>query len=228
MYLCVKENSNVQEGVINIIEILNFKFMNKSIYLFSDSQVRKVKPPEQKEFEINNRELLTFSANAIEKAMKMVKEEESKYPKHYRGRNWHSTNLNGFLQGLIIDEYPRQMKCEQGSYVFYAKESRIKFKKLSEKFIPDNIQTQNVTRDRNQMCLFDTTTKPVVYIGYTLNESRDQITGSYAVCLDNWDQIKWITDLSDFTNVAYYKSNEQPVETELHVRVKPSASRKTS
>lgn len=202
--------------------------MLKENKFFSDSQVRKVKPPEQEEFETNNRELLTFSANAIEKAMKMVKDEESKYPKHYRGRNWHSTDLNGFLQGLIIEKYPHKMKCEHGSYVFYAKDSRIKFKKLSNKLIPDNIQTQNVVRDRNQMCLFETTTKPVVYIGYTLNETRDQITGSYAVCLDNWDQIKWVTDISDFTSTYSYKSNEQPIDLELHVKVKPSASRKTS
>lgn len=176
--------------------------MHKEKQFFSDSQMRKRKTPAQEDFETENYDVLVYSVTAMNQALEMMHKERESYPYRYRGKNWAATTMNGFVQGILLDEFPHKMKSVFGSYSYVGSKSILKFKKLSDKLIPENIKTEKVYRERNQQALPFETNIPIIYVGYTLDSTKDEITGCYAVCLNDWDRIIWISDLNDIANAS--------------------------
>lgn len=221
MYFCKNKNSLEQEGVFEHCSILNKQLKLvimsfKSTQLFANSQMKKRKTPEQEDFETEHKELLVYSANAINQALIMMHKERETYPISFRGRNWAATTINGFVNGLISKKYPDKMKQDFGAYSYCGSSAILKFKKLSDKLIPENIKTEKVERERNQLSFQFETNIPIVYIGYTLDSTMDQITGCYAVCLDNWDRKIWVSDLSELTISSVFSNveNTNPINNQ--------------
>jgi len=176
--------------------------MNKENELFANSQMQKRKTPEQEEFEKENLDVLGYSVKAVNQALELMHKERELYPFSYRGRNWAATTLNGFVQGIMLDKFPDKMKSFFGSYSYVGSKSLLKFKKLSDKLIPENIKTEKVDRERNQQALLFESNIPIIYIGYTVDSTMDEITGCYAVCLDDWDKLIWVSDLTDIAEAS--------------------------
>lgn len=174
--------------------------MVKENELFANSQMQKRKTPEQEEFEFENLDVLGYAVKAVNLALEMMHKERESYPFSYRGRNWAATTMNGFVQGIMMDKYPDRMKSFFGSYSYVGVKSLLKFKKLNDKLIPENIKTEKVDRERNQQALLFETNIPIIYIGYTVDSTMDEITGCYAVCLDDWDKLIWVSDLTDIAD----------------------------
>lgn len=183
--------------------------MTKEKQLFADSQMRKRKTPAQEDFERENYEVLSCAVDVINQALELMHNERGIHPKRYRGKNWAATTMNGFVQGLMLDKFPDKMKSVFGSYSYYSSTSILKFKKLTEKLIPENIKTEKVDRERHQSALPFETNIPIIYVGYTVDSTMDQITGCYAVCLDDWDKIIWVSDLNDLADSS---NNRQEIE----------------
>lgn len=176
--------------------------MVKGNELFANSQMQKRKTPEQEDFERENLDVLVYSVEVMNQALRMMHKERELHPFSYRGRNWAATTLNGFVQGLMLDKYPSRMKSFCGSYSYVGSKSLMKFKKLNDKLIPENIKTEKVSRERNQQALLFEANIPIIYIGYTVDSTMDEITGCYAVCLDDWDKIIWVSDLTDIADTS--------------------------
>jgi hypothetical protein len=206
----------------------------KRIQLFEDSQIKKRISAEQSDFVENHHELLLYSFDVFNKALEMMLKERTSYPIRYRGKNWAATTLNGFVLGLIQDKYPSEMKSDNGSYLFLGNRAIIKFKKLNDDYLPDNIATKKVTLERTQRAFSNEIDWPIVYVGYKLNVSQNLMTGYYAVCIDSWNHIQWITDIEDL----YYNNSQsapvvnitpppQPIDLNL-VRVKEGKQRRVN
>lgn len=196
MYICVKKNS--QCAAERISSILNIFFMvHKGKTLFADSQIKRRTTADQDEFILNHKELLIEVVSVFNKSMDMMLAEKSHHPPKYRDKTWAATTLNGFVVGLMRDKYPREMKKEGGNFCFLGKRAILKFKKLDNHYLPGNVRTDKANLERTQMALFDEPGWPIIYLGYTVNKSFTEITGCYAVCLDDWERIRWICDLDE-------------------------------
>lgn len=182
----------------------------KNNYLFVDSQITKRKTLGQQEFEKDFLEVLQYSEYCMKEALKMMHNERELQPLRYRNRNWTATVMNGFITGLLTDKYPEKMKLNQGVLRFVSDKAIIIFKKLSNKYHPSNIHTQKVGRERNQLSAFGELNVPIIYVGYISNETYDEIEGCYAVCLDNWNLIEWISDLSGISDYSTTSTTTLP------------------
>jgi hypothetical protein len=193
----------------------------KDKYLFANSQTQKRKTPDQQEFEREFNEVLQYSEYCMNEALKMMHNERGLYPPHYRNKNWTATVMNGFITGMLTEKYPDKMKINQGVLRYVSDKAIIIFKKLSDKYYPSNIQTQKVGRERNQLFALGELSVPIVYVGYVTNDTYDKLNGTYAVCLDDWDEIQWISDLTEISNY------EAKVSTEATPREERVQSEKT-
>jgi len=218
MYVCDTKKLPTGSGeFLNIFSIyIKIKRMVKENELFANSQMQKRKTPEQEDFEYENLDVLGYAVKAINQALEMMHKERELYPFSYRGKNWAATTMNGFVQGIMLDKYPDRMKSFWGSYSYVGVKSLLKFKKLNDKFIPENIKTEKVDRERNQQALLFETNIPIIYIGYTVDKTMDEITGCYAVCLDDWDRLIWVSDLTDISDTS---SNGYQIVTDPVVNV---------
>lgn len=165
--------------------------------LFADSQIKMRLNADQDEFVQNNMELLNDAVSSFNQAMDMMLDEKSRYAPRYRDKNWAATTLNGFAVGLIRDKHPSRMRYKNGCWSYYGSKAIVKFKKLDDKFLPGNVKTDNAELERHQKALFSDSSWPIIYVGYSVNKAMTEITGCYAVCIDNWKNVKWIIDLDD-------------------------------
>lgn len=202
--------------------------------LFDDSQTKKRVSAEQDEFERNHLELLMDAYEAFNEAFKLMLEEKGRHKRLYRNKNWPANTLNGFAVGLIYEKHPSYMKPDNGSFIYMGRKAIIKFKKLNDNYLPDNVKTRKVTLERTQRAFLEEVDWPIIYVGYRLNRSFTEIVGYYAVCVDNWNNLLWITDLEELYNRQF--NNErliQPVSPTVSpartlVRVKAGKQRRVN
>lgn len=210
--------------------------VHKEKTIFADSQIKKRMTADQEAFILNHKELLIEVVSVFNKGMDMMLTEKSNHSPRFRDKTWAATTLNGFVIGLLREKYPREMKCEGGNYSFYGNKAILKFKKLDNHYLPGNVHTNKAHLERTQMALFDAPSWPIIYVGYTVNLSFTEITGCYAVCLDSWERVRWITDLEDIA--TQYESTrtlsivhsivQTQEKTEPLVRAKSGKQRKAN
>ncbi|GJM27579.1 MAG: hypothetical protein DHS20C17_02140 [Cyclobacteriaceae bacterium] len=120
-------------------------------------------------------------------------------PPHFRGRGWWAHHMNWYAVGLLRKSFSDLMdKDDCGRpFLILDKHVRIYFKKLNNKYMPDNIVTKHV-RDMNTMSLkFDDDTITVLYAGFRVNKNWDEILGCNLVEMQSLNEPCWISDLTE-------------------------------
>lgn len=140
-------------------------------------------------------------------------------------RIWFANTMNGNLIYQLGTSYPEFLKYTgRGSYCLmlnYRYEGYVK--KLSGKNLFPSYNHSKTSRAlTNQEALPDQEPIPVIYIGYTINKTNDQITGYYAVCIKGKERI-WRTDLTSIeppSVMPIEQTPSQPVTPLVTVKVK--------
>jgi hypothetical protein len=171
--------------------------MNKSNELFETSNLISRPLPEQLEFEETLSVELPIFKSILEQSFELTRKEKSVKRPNFLDRNWSAVTMSGNIKGLLFDTYPGNMKLDSNNRFYFNKEGKyiIYFKKLNEKLMPSNIPTRYSYKLYGQLALQFEEPIPIVFVGYTLNESNDELSGSFAVCLKN-NVRKWASDLS--------------------------------
>jgi hypothetical protein len=193
---------------------------HKSKELFSHSQIVKRKTPGQQEFEEEFKKVLIDAKYCMDSALEMMHSERALHPPSYRNKNWASVTINGFLTGLLSKKYPSQMKPDYGVVRYVSNKALLYFKKLDENYYPNNVRTEKVGLERNQYSLFGDLNIPIIYVGYIPDKTFDTITGYHAVCIDKWDNIVWISDLTELENYETTSSTSASFEPDVDIKDK--------
>jgi hypothetical protein len=170
--------------------------MYKEMNLFDDSQMISRILPDQAEFESALiKELNVFSIIIDESFAMMQKEKSMKNPR-FRDRNWEAITMSGNIKGLLYSSFPDFIKVDSCGRLYFKNEKKyiLLFKKLSDQKLPSNISTVNSRKLYGQYAFSFEVPNPIVFIGYTVNDSWEVLTGKYAVCLKN-ERIIWISDI---------------------------------
>jgi hypothetical protein len=122
-------------------------------------------------------------------------------PDIYRGRGFMANHMNWHLLGLLKQRYRDKMKADKYERPYYSidENTRVYFKKLNEKYAPENVTTDHV-RELNSMSLFygqDQLT--VLYAGFKIPENRRwaEISGCFLVEMKTLKEPNWVSDLSE-------------------------------
>lgn len=177
--------------------------------LFTNSEIQRRKIPEQLLFEKEYGGLLESFVLFANEELNSLHEERNRRRPSYRTKNWAAETFNGFIIGRMKDLFPDKMKPDYGTYSYFGKTAIIKFKKLTQNYLPMNIPTKKVQMERNQLSLLHEPALPIIYVGYVPIGNIDGIKGCYAICLDKWDRINWISDLSNLD----FSSNSSIIPT---------------
>lgn len=153
----------------------------------------------QEVFEQNMREVLPVFVEVQEKALQMALTDlHSRHP-NFQNRNSKSNRVNENIRGLLFGMFPEDMReTESRRFYFYKKDQYVVlFKKLNNKLMPMNITTKNSKRILSQLSLEFPNEIPVIFIGYVIDKSWNEIKQQRAVYICN-GKIVWVTDLYRF------------------------------
>jgi hypothetical protein len=189
--------------------------MNKEMKLFDDSQMISRKLPDQSEFEAAlQNELMNFS-HIIDESFAMMQREKTQKNPWFLDRNWEAITMSGNIRGLLHSLYPEFIKVDGCGRVYFKNDKRyiLLFKKLNDRKLPSNIATVNSQKLYGQYAFPFEVANPIVFIGYTVNDSWEVITGKYAVCIKN-DRIIWCSDVMNQESNRSVNINLPNVELE--------------
>ncbi|GAA4101336.1 hypothetical protein [Mucilaginibacter panaciglaebae] len=129
-----------------------------------------------------------------------------------------STLMNGNIKGLLFDQFPNEMKESKSSrfYLHRSKDFILLFKKLDERLMPSNIGTRNSRKIFSQMAIDFEEDLPIVFIGYTVDESWERIKQIVAVFIKDGKKL-WVSDLLN-------RGGEAGIQTELFTPIKPQGN----
>lgn len=186
---------------------------NKGNQLFPDYQMIKRENPSQMDFKQVFSSDIKLFGEIITESFEMTKSEKQKRPPHFRNRNWHANTFNSNIQGKLIDQYGGLVKLQGGRFFLKLNGSIFYFKKLDSKTkMPSHIKTRNANKLMNNYATLFEEANPIIWIGYCVDSSCSNLTGIYAVSIDE-NAINWITDLSDFdsnASIVYTISKNDP------------------
>lgn len=136
------------------------------------------------------------------KARLLTINDASKKPSYYKQRNYMAENMYGNVIGILYDNFPDYMEKDthERPYVVLEKDIRLYIKKLTKKYLPNNIKTKHVDC-LNAQELFDQDEHiHVVYAGFVL-EQNDWALDFKEICLSYLNKAfrnvaAWIVDLS--------------------------------
>ena len=205
-------------------------FMDKSKKLFDESKFVRKKIPEQIEFETSMKDFLPEFGEIFKEAFHMTQKERALKKPNFRDRNWEAVTMSGNIKGLLTERFPEYILQDGYRYYFYMKDRYIiYFKKLDNKLLPSNIMTENTHKINCQYALPEEDPIPVIFIGYTVNTTFDELTGYYAVCMKD-EEKKWVSDLSFQHSKSSFGSyiNEDSEENVSMVRLKDNKKNRNS
>lgn len=172
--------------------------MYKSNTLFDISKLVLRPLPIQREFEVDYYDFLSGLPKQMDLAFKMTRDELKLKPPLSVNRNWFANTMNGNLIFLIGTKYPEFLKYTgRGSYCLFLNFKYEGYvKKLTGKKLFPSYNHSNTSRAiTNHQALPEQEPLPVIYIGYTSNNTNEMITGYYAVCIKGKERV-WKTDLT--------------------------------
>lgn len=170
--------------------------MAKLNLLFDFSKFEKRKSADQEEFEQQHKDELPIFNQIMGMAFEMLTEESSRKARHYKGRNYHAELMSGNIRGLLLDNFPNWVKvgdhdrimfCKKGTHCLY-------FKKLDDRKMPNNIRTEYVELVAYQRTIPGGERTPIIFIGYTVDDMWTQLTGVYAVYIED-NKRRWVTEI---------------------------------
>lgn len=173
---------------------------HKGNQLFPDYQMIKRENPSQMDFEQVFASDNKLIGEIINDSFEMMKSERMNRPPHFRNRNWHADTMNSNIQGKLIDQFGGLVKMQGGRFFLKMNGKILYFKKLGSKTKkPSHITTRNATKLMNNYATLFEEPNPIIWIGYCVDSSWTNLTGIYAVAIDE-NEINWISDLSNYNS----------------------------
>jgi len=169
----------------------------KSNTLFDIDKLVQRPIPEQRAFELDYYDFLTILPGKIDLAFEMTRREMQNKPPLSINRVWFANTMNGNVIYQIGTSFPEYLRnTGRGSYYLRFNHMYEGYlKKLSgKKLFPSYNHSRTSRALTEQKAYSEQEAIPVVYIGYSLNETNELITGYYAVCIKGKERI-WRTDL---------------------------------
>lgn len=197
---------------------------DKSMQLFSDSEMFARKPVTQEEFEVNFRPYAPIIVNLIEKDWDMCKKCLSEIKSNYQNRNFKANILNSFIQGYISECTDFLAEISNGRFCFYLNGNKFFCKKVGKRLKPSNIPTKSVILYNNQQSINPSDIAPITYIGYQVHPSWSDLTGIFAIHMVE-NEIAWVSDLSSLAYEAICLKQDS-AEDEVLVEIKANVKRK--
>lgn len=182
--------------------------MAKLYALFDVSKFETRKTADQEEFEELHRGDLQEFAKIFKEAFSMMKEESADKPQHFKNKNYHATVMSGNVAGLLRENFPNAVKDGPHDRLMFSREGKfcLYFKKLDGRKKPSNVRTEYAELVAYQKTIKGGDKMPIIFIGYTVDDSWSELTGFYAVYIDNGKRV-WVTTFSDESD----SSNGTPV-----------------
>lgn len=136
-------------------------------------------------------------------------------PEIFRGRGYMAYHMNWNLLGLVKERFKDKIEFDKYGRMFYPIDSRTRvyFKKLNDKYAPDNVTTDHV-RELNSMSMFygeDSIT--VLYAGFKISEQHGwhELQGCYLVEMKTLNKPNWVSDISELS----YEINKSLIYTPI-------------
>lgn len=155
-------------------------------------------PSAQEVFEQVMAEELSVFAEIQERALELTRAELSSKPISFQNRNSKANRMNENIKGLLFEAFPDHMQEDKDRRFYYEhKGYRIYFKKLNDDLMPMHVGTKRSKRILSQGSLGFTDATPVVFVGYLVNKSWDELKKLCAVFIAQGKRL-WMTDLRAF------------------------------
>lgn len=150
------------------------------------------------EFESTLGDYLPLIKSAILNSFAELQKERSIKRPRDLNRNWNANTMNGFIHGQLLDLVPEYfVELNHGRFgVRFPDKFLLLFKKLNKNLHPESISTLTSNNYLDQLTTSDSETETVVFIGFTVNKTWDQITGIFAVNIIS-GVIDWVFDFDD-------------------------------
>lgn len=175
--------------------------MAKLVTLFDVSKYETRKTADQEEFEELHKADLQEFLKVVHDAFLMTKKEGKKKPQHFKNKNYNATVMNGNIAGLLREKFPDQVKDGLNDRLMFSRQGKfcIYFKKLNERKMPSNVRTEYAELVAYQKTIPGGDKMPIIFVGYTVNEDWSEITGVYAVYIQDNKRV-WVTTINDDAN----------------------------
>jgi len=172
--------------------------MAKLTQLFDSSKYEKRKTADQEEFEKLHKRDFPMWKEIMHEAFKMTKEESSRKQPHFKDKNYHATVMSGNIQGLLKERFPNEVKIGAHDRLMFSRKGKycIYFKKLDDRKMPNNVKTEYVELIAYQKTIAGGDKMPIVFVGYCVDDEWFDLTGIYAVFIDD-NKRAWVSIIDD-------------------------------
>lgn len=204
----------------------NLHLRHKGSYLFSDSEMEQRKSVSKdvfiKEFSPFMKEFIKSVIDADDE----VQEDKRKHPICNRQKTPAPSRMNG----LTIENVYKIPGIRMGQIngrrrrVYISLDSSIVFiKNLDEKLRPKNAKTMAVKEYHNQLTQVNRDNRPIVYVGWVMNDRTNTIEGIFASCFNGDERIWEVDIIREAKNIQnkHIVSDQQKEEAEVTINVMP-------
>lgn len=169
--------------------------------LFDPSKYEKRKAANQLQFEKNYYTILLKIKSIIDESFQETQKVLAQIPPACRDKSLFAMLMSGFINGYVRQNFPECTSFDVNGRTLLSKDKKfaLYFKKLNNKKRPDNVKTEYSEMLYHQLTMPGDEKSSVVFVGYTIDETKAAITGYYSVCLEG-DEILWTTDISTLGN----------------------------
>jgi hypothetical protein len=95
-------------------------------------------------------------------------------------------------------QFPGQVKDGPNDRIMFSRNGKycIYFKKLNDRKMPSNVRTEYAELVAYQKTIPGGDKMPIVFVGYTVDEGWEELTGVYAVYIQDNKRV-WVTTIDD-------------------------------
>jgi hypothetical protein len=206
--------------------------MTKVNYLFDMSKLLQRPIPEQSKFEEENYELLKAFENATYTGFEKTLEDADGKPPLSMNFLWFPNAMNGNVVAEMGKRFPEQLRPtgRKNHKLMLKPNYECYIKKLDKALKPSYHHSMTSAAMCEQKALSRQDALPIIFIGYTMTDTNDKVTGCYAVCWKGKERV-WVSDLTalqppstgDGYIIAPISPNTPPTpDVQVGVKVKPN------
>jgi hypothetical protein len=195
--------------------------------LFDFTKWPKRKPTSQRQFESENREIISSFIPAVHSSFKKLHTIVLKAIEPIDQSNLlPAIVMSGYLNGFFKRRYMHLCgKATKQRFRLLLNDTYVYVKKLDEKTkLPSNIPTDESLRIYFQLTNTEQDKNCNIFFGYTVNEAWSMITGIFAVCIEG-NEVLWLSDLNDIQDSLSSPVTPLPPKPNKP-KLKPNAKRK--
>jgi hypothetical protein len=150
---------------------------------------------DQLDFEKEMKVELSFFVEIFDEAFTLTQNDLRDKPLSYQNRNSWASRMNENIRGLLFEKFPENMREANSGRFYFEKPDKciLLFKKLSNSYLPMNIQTENAQNILSQLS-FDFPQIPIIFIGYIPDSSWEDLKKICAVYISN-RSVVWVSDI---------------------------------